>query len=168
MFDKIGKQIINSRFAILIVLGATVYFLTAQLHISVWYIILAGVVSGILFGKVFCRWACPVGIIMEIMMSSSGDVKTRQLYQYHKLGCPIAWVQGLLNRVSLFKIHNKSKECRECGICDKKCYIVAVDPEKYSLFKEGKKNPALSYTCSRCLSCVASCPAGSLKYGVKL
>ena len=54
--------------------------------------------------------------------------------------------------------------CLDCGICDKKCYIVAMEPAKYSLYKPVMTKPGESYTCSKCLECVASCPNGSLTY----
>jgi polyferredoxin len=165
--NKIGKFIINKRFPVLVVLGVAIYVFVSRFHVSLWYILAAGAVSGAILGKVFCRWACPMGIIMEILMSASGDAKVSQLYQYHKIGCPIAWVSGFLNKFSLFKINNKIDECKKCGICDKKCYVAVMEPQKFSLYKEGMSRPGDSHTCSRCLECVTSCPTGSLKYGVR-
>jgi ferredoxin len=88
------------------------------------------------------------------------------MYMYHKIGCPIAWISGLLNRVSFFRIKLNVDTCKTCGICDKKCYIVAMEPAKYSIYQPGKAKPGTSYTCSKCLECVASCPNGSLKYKI--
>jgi polyferredoxin len=127
---------------------------------------LAGIVLGAIFGKVFCRWVCPLGLMMELLMSMSPDGKVKQMYQYHKLGCPIAWISGWLNRISLFRIKLNADTCKSCGICDKQCYIVAMEPEKYSMYKPQMKTPGNSYTCSKCLVCVASCPNGSLKYKI--
>ncbi len=162
--QKILKILVSRRFIILSVSGAALYLGVSQLHISLWYVLLAGVVLGLIFGKVFCRWVCPMGLIMELIMSISPDGKFRQMYQYHKIGCPIAWISGWLNRFSLFKIELNEESCRNCGICDKKCYIVAMDPGKFSLYKPDGMRPGASYTCSKCLECVASCPNGSLKY----
>lgn len=162
--SKIFKVIISKRFIILSVLGVTLFLAISQFQISLWYILLAGIVLGVVFGKVFCRWICPMGLIMELMMSMSPDGKFRQMYQYHKIGCPIAWISGLLNRFSLFKIELNAESCKSCGICDKKCYIVAMEPAKFSLYKPKGIRPGDSYTCSKCLECVAACPNGSLKY----
>ncbi|MBN2013367.1 4Fe-4S binding protein [candidate division KSB1 bacterium] len=71
-------------------------------HISLWWIVAAGSLFGIFWGKVFCRWMCPIGIMMELMMKMSADTSLQSMYQYHKLGCPIARISGLLNRISLF------------------------------------------------------------------
>ena len=101
---KVLKVLVDKRFAILAVSGATIYYVLTQYHISLWWLLLAGVISGLIFGKVFCRWVCPMGLIMEIMMSMNKDGKIKQMYQYHKLGCPIAWFSGWLNKFSLFKI----------------------------------------------------------------
>ena len=164
--SKIINAIVSKRFIILSVLGVTLFMAISQFQISLWYILLAGVVLGVVFGKVFCRWICPMGLIMELMMSMSPDGKFRQMYQYHKIGCPIAWISGWLNRISVFKIQLNSESCKNCGICDAKCYIVAMEPTKFSLYKASKEKPGISYTCSKCLECVAACPNGSLKYKI--
>jgi len=162
--QKILRILVSKRFIILSVMGVTLFLAILQFQISLWYILLAGIVLGVLFGKIYCRWVCPIGLIMELIMSMSPDGEFRQMYQYHKVGCPIAWISGLLNRYSLFKIKLNAESCKECGICDKKCYIVAMEPAKFSLYKPKGIRPGNSYTCSKCLECVAVCPNGSLKY----
>jgi len=161
---KLLKIFVSTRFYILAVLGISLYLAISQLNISLWYVLLAGTVMGLVFGKVFCRWVCPMGLIMEIMMSLSPDGKIRQMYQYHKIGCPIAWISGYLNKFSFFRISLNEETCTTCGKCDKKCYIVSMEPQKYSLYKPGLVEPGSSYTCSKCLECVVSCPNGSLRY----
>ena len=160
------KFLVNSRMIILSVLGVSLYLAISEYHISLWYILAAGTVTGVIFGKVFCRWVCPMGLIMEILMGLSPDGKIRQMYQYHKVGCPIAWISGYLNKYSIFRIKLNEDTCKNCGICDKKCYIVAMEPLKYSLYKPVLEKPGSSYTCSKCLECVASCPNGSLTFKV--
>lgn len=163
---KLLKILVDSRMIILSVLGVSLYLGISQYHISLWYILAAGVLMGVVFGKVFCRWVCPMGLIMELMMSLSPEGKIRQIYQYHKIGCPIAWISGFLNKYSFFRIKLNESTCKTCGICDKQCYIVAMEPEKFSLYKPKMTTPGDSYTCSKCLKCVASCPNGSLTYKV--
>ncbi len=164
---KYLRVLVNNRVTILAVLGASLYYFVENYQISLWYILLAGTAIGIIFGKVFCRWICPIGLIMELMMSISPDGKFRQMYQYHKLGCPIAWISGWLNKYSIFKINFKDDACKNCGLCDSKCYIVAMEPKKYSLYQTTKVNPGSNYACSKCLQCVAACPNDSLMYNVK-
>jgi len=163
---KVLKVLVDSRMIILAVLGVSLYVAISQYHVSLWYVLAAGVLLGVIFGKVFCRWVCPMGLIMELMMSLSPEGKIRQMYQYHKIGCPIAWISGLLNKYSLFRIKLNVDTCKTCGICDKQCYIVAMEPAKFSLYKPKMTTPGDSYTCSKCLKCVASCPNGSLTYKV--
>jgi polyferredoxin len=164
--QKILKFLINKRIITLSALGVSLYVAISQYHISLWWILLAGSALGVIFGKVFCRWGCPMGLIMELMMGMSKDGKIKQMYQYHKLGCPIAWISGWLNQYSIFRIKLNADTCKNCGICDKQCYIVTMEPSKFSLYKPDLKLPGTSYTCSKCLLCVASCPNGSLKYKV--
>lgn len=158
------KLLVNKRVIILSVSGISLYLAISYYQISLWYILIAGTILGVIFGKVFCRWVCPIGLVMELLMSLNADGKIRQMYQYHKVGCPIAWVSGWLNRFSLFKIKVNGDTCSSCGKCDKKCYIVAIDPKKFSLYKSKGINPGDSYSCSKCLECVAVCPNGSLKF----
>lgn len=164
--SKFFKTLINSRIIILSVLGITSYLALARFHFSLWYVLGAGVLLGVIFGKVFCRWVCPLGLMMELLMSLSPDGKIRQMYQYHKIGCPIAWISGWLNKFSLLRIRINNDSCKNCGICDKQCYIVAMEPAKFSLYKSDLEKPGSSYTCSKCLKCVASCPNGSLQYNI--
>jgi len=164
---KVLKVMVSNRMIILSVLGVSLYLAISKYNISLWYIILAGAIMGVVFGKVFCRWVCPLGLMMEMLMSMGGDDgKLKQMYQYHKIGCPIAWISGFLNKYSFFRIKLNEDTCKNCGICDKKCYIVAMEPAKYSLYKPAKEKPGNNYTCSKCLQCVASCPNGSLTYKV--
>jgi len=166
MKNKLVGFLVSARMIILTILGIITYFAVSYLHVSLWLVLGAGILTGVLFGKVFCRWVCPMGLIMEIMMGLSPEGKIRQMYQYHKIGCPIAWISGWLNRYSIFRIRLNADTCKNCGICDKKCYIVAMEPAKYSLYKPTKEIPGDSYTCSKCLECVAACPNGSLKYKI--
>ena len=80
------KTLVSTRVYILAALGISSYLAITHYQISLWYVLLAGIVLGVLFGKVFCRWVCPMGLIMEILMSLSPDGKVRQMYQYHKIG----------------------------------------------------------------------------------
>jgi polyferredoxin len=147
------------------IIGLGVYASMSFLGISLWWILGAGVVSGVIFGKVFCRWACPIGFIMEIITGMGGaNNKFQGMYQYHKLGCPIAWVSGFLNKYSAFKIRFDESACKKCGLCDNACYLATLEPAQYSLFKKNKERPGDAYACSKCLACVTACPAGSLSY----
>jgi polyferredoxin len=162
--QKIVKALVGIRMIILALSGILLYLAVSYYHISLWWILAAGIVLGAIFGKVFCRWACPMGLIMEMLMGMSPDSKIKGMYQYHKLGCPIAWVSGWLNKFSLFKIKVNTESCKNCGKCDKKCYIVTMEPQKFSLYKPEMGKPGFSYTCSKCLQCLAACPNGSLTY----
>ena len=158
------KSIISSRRFIQAATGLAVFMVISYYPDGLWYILIGGSLTGIVFGKVFCRWMCPMGFIMELMMKGSKDERASHLYNYHKMGCPIAWISGLLNRVSFFKIKRDSKSCLNCGLCDKSCYIASINP-KYSLYKKNKLDPGENFSCSKCLECVSVCPNNSLKYG---
>lgn len=157
------KKIVSKRRTIQVFLAILVYLLVAYFKIDLLYVVLFGSVLGIVFGKFFCRWMCPIGLVMEIITSLNGPNRNSQLYSYYKLGCPIAWVSGFLNKFSLFKVKRENSSCVSCGKCDKACYIASLNQE-YSLFRTNKVNPSRHYSCSKCLECVKECPTGSLSY----
>jgi polyferredoxin len=165
--QKLSKLLISQRIIILAVIGGLMFLAISHFHISLWYVLLFGIATGVIFGKVFCRWMCPMGFIMEFIMGRNPDSKFAAMYQYHKMGCPIAWISGLLNKWSIFKIKLNLETCKNCGLCDKQCYISTLDPTKFSLYKADKIDPGSSYSCSKCLKCVEVCPNGSLSYNTK-
>ncbi len=159
---------INQRRWIHGIIGIGTYALMSFSGLGIWWILGIGTVTGIIFGKVFCRWGCPIGFVMEIVTGLGGpDSKFQGMYQYHKLGCPIAWISGALNKYSLFRVRTDSSTCTTCGLCDKACYLSSLEPAKYSLFKKDKERPGDAYACSKCLACVTSCPTGSLSYRIR-
>ena len=159
------KTIIRSRRVIQIIIGVLLVGAYMYFKINIWLILLIGLVSGIIFGKVFCRWMCPLGLIMELSLGNNPVTQNVQLYNYHKLGCPIVWISGFMNRFSLFKIKRNNEKCTECGICDSNCYISSLN-KNYSLYDDKNANPSIHYSCSKCLICVEKCPSSSLKYTI--
>ncbi len=162
--QKIVTYLAENRGVIQIVLGIALYYAIHNYQISLWWVVGFGSAIGIIWGKVFCRWMCPLGIMMEFIMKISPNDSLKNMYQYHKIGCPIAWISGLLNKVSFYKIQLNIDSCKDCGLCDNACYMTIIDKQKFSLYKPNMINPAENYSCSKCLSCVAKCPNGSLTY----
>lgn len=160
------KWFILRRRIIQFIIALGFYFGAQYFKIPLLYIIIFGSALGLIFGKVFCRWMCPIGFLMEIFLGLNPNEKSKNIYNYHKLGCPIAWVSGLLNRISLFTIKRDIDLCNDCGKCDKDCYVTTFNKD-LSLYKNLKKSPEASFSCSRCLECVTSCPTGSLSFGVR-
>jgi len=162
------KKLVNKRSLIQIVIGVAIYAALNYFQFSIWWIVSIGSAIGIIWGKVFCRWMCPLGIMMEFLMKMSPNDSFKNMYQYHKIGCPIAWISGLLNKVSIYKIQLNAATCKNCGLCDKACYMPTLESNKFSLYKLNFTNPAESYSCSKCLQCVAECPNGSLTFKAHL
>jgi polyferredoxin len=164
--DKVNKSVIANRRLTQALIGILVIIAISYYKVNILYLISVGAITGIIFGKVFCRWMCPIGFVMELIMGSNPDSKQQQMYNYHKIGCPVAWISGMTNRFSLFKIKRDVSLCTTCGKCDKECYISTLNND-FSLYKNNKKDPALEYGCSRCLKCVEVCPTNSLDFKVK-
>ena len=166
MSKKALHSLISARRVVQGVFAAAIYGALTLLQLPLLYILAAGAGLGLIFGKVFCRWMCPIGFVIEFLLRRKGN-SAEQMYMYHKLGCPIAWISGFLNRSSLFSIQRDFDSCTDCGLCDKTCYITSLNSE-YSHFKPGKKSPVSAYSCSRCLECVSSCPQHSLSYSLDI
>jgi len=158
------KVLINNRPYIQIFFGILLYITVAYFHISLWIVLIVASAFGIIFGKFFCKWMCPMGFIMERMTKNmSTEQKNNHMYNYYKIGCPISWVQGLLNKISLFRIMNDKATCLSCGKCDAVCYIANLNLSS-SLYKDDTTDAATAFNCSKCMACVGSCPTGSLSY----
>ena len=68
-----------------IVIGILIYFLVSAFQIPIGYVIIFGGLLGIIFGKVFCRWMCPIGIFMEWLMKRKGTNGPALLRWVHTL-----------------------------------------------------------------------------------
>ena len=159
------RRLISLRRMAQVAFGAALYLAVSVLGIGLGWVILAGSALGVVFGKFFCRWMCPMGAVMETMLGAGGgEEKQKSLYLYFKLGCPIAWAGGLLNKVSLLRVKLAPEGCTDCGRCDKACYVSQLSPGN-SLHKSGLLNASTHYSCSRCLQCVQACPTGALSIG---
>ena len=69
------KLLVDKRILILALMAAGLYYGISVYYISLWYVLLAGVILGVVFGKVFCRWVCPLGLMMEFMSPTEDDIK---------------------------------------------------------------------------------------------
>ena len=162
------KGLISKRRFLQAAIGIVLYLAVTSWGLSLWWVLAAGAVTAVFFGKFFCRWMCPLGVMMELMVGAGDeDGKRRALYNYFKVGCPIAWIGGFFNRFSLFRVKIDRSLCRDCTVCDQNCYVAEMAPG-HSLYLKDQVNPSTHFSCSRCLACVKSCPTGALTLGLSL
>lgn len=158
---------IKNRKHIQYVFALLTFFALSYNWISLLTLMLIATILGIVFGKVFCKWMCPMGLIKEFLSKNqSEETRKMNMYNYYKVGCPISWIQGLTNKFSFFKIKFNKDNCINCGLCDKTCYITSFSNE-HSLYKENSLNPGEAFNCSKCLKCVDVCPQNSLTFTLK-
>lgn len=162
-----GGGMIKNRKHIQYVFALLTFFALVYNWISLFTLLVIATLLGVLFGKVFCKWMCPMGLVKESLNKNMSEEASKiNMYNYYKVGCPISWIQGLTNKFSLFKIKLNKSECVSCGICDKTCYITTLSKE-HSFYKENKQLPGEAFNCSKCLKCVESCPQNSLTFSLK-
>lgn len=158
------KVLLKNRKIIQIIFASLILYAIYIKNINLSIFLIIAAFLGIVFGKVFCRWMCPIGLLMEFMTRRyKDDALKLQRYNYFKVGCPISWIQGFLNKYSLFKIKVDKSTCTSCGICDNVCYITSIDNRK-SFFKDGKLDPQSAFNCARCMECVEKCPTNSIRF----
>ena len=73
-----------------------------------------------------------------------------------KVMCPLGAIYGLLNKISLYRVHVDRFSCVSCGRCASVCQM-DIDPV-------AKPDSA---ECIRCGKCAASCPVQAIKIGFK-
>lgn len=160
------KRIAHYRSYIQLFFSALVFYILVKFSAGLAIVFGASLLLGTVFGKMFCKWMCPVGMIMEFMMRNMDSTQQKHhMYNYFKMCCPISWIQGILNRFSLVRIKRDATTCTACGLCDKACYITTLNTD-FSIYKTEKKDPALAFNCSKCLECIDSCPQKSLDFKI--
>ncbi len=158
------RALVSRRRAVQAAVGVGLFWAIGPGGLPVMWVIYGGAALGILLGKFFCRWMCPLGAMMELAIGSDGD-REKNLFMYFKVGCPIAWAGGVLNRLSLWRVKLRPERCTDCERCDEACYVSKLAPGR-SLHVAGEVNASTDFACSRCLSCVSACPTGALTVGL--
>jgi polyferredoxin len=160
------QRLVSVRRVVQFAVGAALWFAIDRGYVGLAAVIVVGSLAGVFLGKFFCRWMCPLGAVMETVMGA-GDPQGRPqaYYGYFKIGCPISWAQGLLNRVSLWRVRVDPSACTHCNRCDRACYVAQLADGR-SLHAAGKANASTHFSCSRCLECVGACPTGALSVGL--
>ncbi|MCK4258435.1 MAG: 4Fe-4S binding protein [Halanaerobiales bacterium] len=111
------------------------------------------------YHTLFNIWSDELSIISFVILGITilaGLIEERAWCKY---ACPLGAINGLFNKISIFKIHRNEKQCLDCGICNRECPMdIDVD----------NKSKITSSICVRCGKCVSICPAKSdtLEYQV--
>ena len=124
---------------------------------------------------VFCKWLCPVGTIegglpltiMQVgLRSQLGVLFTWKLLiamfiigvsvfvsrPFCKTMCPLGWMLGIFNKISVLNMDLNKSQCITCGLCEKNC---PMDIDPLQAMK--------SIECIRCMKCKNICPTQAIQ-----
>jgi polyferredoxin len=127
----------------------------------------------------FCKYICPAGtleagyfnlFIQPSLFSLIGSVfflKTfilllfiilclMELRFFCKNICPLGFIYGLFNKISILKLSFTEENCNLCKVCEKVCPADLTIPEELNSIK-----------CIRCLNCLKICPTKAIKLEVQ-
>ncbi len=128
----------------------------------------------------YCKYVCPNGTIFGALplMATNPSLRAAAgwlfswkmlvavvtvalcvvLYRWFcKFLCPLGAIYGLLNRLSVYRMHLNEHACVHCGACARVCRM-DVDPTKSPNSAE----------CIRCGDCVKACPHRALRMGISV
>ena len=128
---------------------------------------------------VYCDWLCPFKLVTEYVEPSSLrsylalivfiglflalvvvlPLLTKKRTQCSIL-CPFGAMQSLLDRLSPFRVAVDAQACVSCGVCDKACPMLALNP-----LSRAKGRPESS--CVKCGTCFSACPRGAIGYALR-
>lgn len=128
----------------------------------------------------FCKYICPAGTLegglpIVLIHGNQYNLQTGLLFclklgilltciiaclfiyrPFCKYICPLGAIYGLLNPISLYRMHLDASSCTHCGTCARTCPM--------------QVNPAMSPNsaeCIRCGRCTQACPSHALHLGIK-
>lgn len=127
---------------------------------------------------VFCKWICPVGtieggiplaVMQPALRSQLGLLFGWKLSiaaliiglaiivsrPFCKNLCPLGWMLGIFNKVSVVNLELKKDKCVTCGVCANTCPM-DIDPV----------HALKSIECIRCMRCKKSCPTKAIQIRV--
>ncbi len=128
---------------------------------------------------VYCEWFCPFKAITEYGETSSlvgylqfivmivlfvGLLIVLPLLSKVRFQCstfcPFGAFQSFFNKISPFTMAVNREKCTDCGLCIKKCPLLAISKESLS---KGK----VHITCTLCGKCQDECPKGAINLRFK-
>lgn len=102
------------------------------------------------FGLLFGYFKNPVAWVSLAVFAILALIIFRPFCRFF---CPFGALLSLLSKISIFQIKIDKQKCQQCNLCQKICWIEAID-------KNFKVNQA---DCSRCGECLIKCPAKAIE-----
>lgn len=114
----------------------------------------AFVILGIIFGRFWCGWLCPVGAIFDF----AGLTRIRKIWC--KNICPLGAFWALFNKISLLKLVKDEEKCIPT-MCPSDTACMKECPMEADVLDEGLQD----FRCIRCGNCVYKCEEEAIRIG---
>ena len=151
--------------------------LSPALRYGPWAVLVTIVlVSAATYAPTYCEWLCPFKAVTEFSeVNSARTLLQAIIFASLFLGlvvvlpmltrkrtqcaffCPFGAFQSLFARISPFRIRIDRGRCKDCGVCERACPNLSLDPE---VIAQGRTR----LSCMRCGACVDSCKAGAAQW----
>ena len=159
----------------LLLIVGLVFLIVYNCHPMPWWLITLLTLIGLMIlltGRAWCGYACPVGLLLDLLTALFQRLKVRQMKRSEKFNRAIRifkyfffvfyfvlhfWIgfdPGWLNIISPLKLEKDSTKCLSCGSCSRLC------PMQSKRISVQKTNGAVfSAECMMCGECIGKCPA---------
>jgi ferredoxin len=132
--------------------------------------LIAKIVGPVLFGRIWCGWACWTAMVWTCYRSGAAmdgcrgvGAGLRDNRAFCNYVCPVAVPLKIASAFSLVRVAGDTSRCDACERCTRLC---PMDIRVSDYIRQGQR--VLSTECTGCQTCISACPRQALKLKIGL